>query len=137
MNNERVPAASLICSRTEKNALPKIADDRQVSFKIELCYRRKYVSDTFVGEGPFIKGPHQSIDISPGFNIGHIPYQIYASANSPTGSTCFSPFVSMRLSANHTNAIAPMANTVSPTIRIHLKVCINSVCMNSGLRADQ
>ena len=33
--------------------------------------------------------------------------------------------------------MAPIAKTVSPNIRIHLSVCINEVCINSGLRADQ
>ena len=34
-------------------------------------------------------------------------------------------------------AIAPIANTVSPNSRIQRNVCITVVCMNSGLRAYQ
>lgn len=42
-----------------------------------------------------------------------------------------------RPATNRTSATAPRKNTVSPGTRSQRRVCMTSVCMNSGLRAYQ
>src|SRR5690606_10341730 len=49
----------------------------------------------------------------------------------------FGPRLNIMSSANQQNANAPAANIVSPNSRAQRSVSIRSVCINSGLRADQ
>src|SRR6185369_9527043 len=61
----------------------------------------------------------------------------FAGALSGESSFGFSENPSFSPKMNSTNAIAPIANNVSPGIRSHRSVAISGVPMNSGLLAYQ
>ena len=134
MHDHRVAPVLLIRRRSEQDAFPKIPDDRQMVLEIELGVVGEYVSDHFVAKRTLVEDLHQPIDVGSRFYVSQF---LHASAGSAiiAGSYPFRRII--RFIANQTNAIAPIAKTVSPNKRIHRKVCMMLVCMNSGLRAYQ
>ena len=58
-----VSTVASIIARAEKKRFPKIADDREVMFQVELYNVGEYGSDLFIRDRVAIEKPHQLVDV--------------------------------------------------------------------------